>query len=53
LLAIVEILLYQMIALHEERELLDGYGPEYQAYVRAVPRFVPRWRRKAEPQIFP
>lgn len=53
LLAIIEILLYQMVALLEERELLDRYGSEYQAYVRAVPRFVPRLRRKAEPQIFP
>jgi protein-S-isoprenylcysteine O-methyltransferase Ste14 len=52
LLAIVNILLYQMVVLLEERELLDHYGSEYKAYMRAVPRFVPRLWRKTEPQIF-
>jgi protein-S-isoprenylcysteine O-methyltransferase Ste14 len=52
LLAIVNILLYQMVVLLEERELLDRYGPEYAAYTRRVPRFVPRLRRKTEPQAF-
>jgi protein-S-isoprenylcysteine O-methyltransferase Ste14 len=52
LLAIVNILLYQMVVLLEERELLDHYGSEYEAYMRAVPRFVPRLWRKTEPQTF-
>jgi protein-S-isoprenylcysteine O-methyltransferase Ste14 len=46
LLAIVDILLYQMVAPFEERELLEHYGPSYAAYLEAVPRFLPRWRRR-------
>lgn len=51
LLAIINILLYQVVAPLEERELLDHYGAQYAAYARAVPRFVPRVWQKTEPQI--
>jgi protein-S-isoprenylcysteine O-methyltransferase Ste14 len=50
-LAIVTILLYQIVAPLEERELREHYGPQYEAYARAVPRFVPRPWRKAKPHI--
>jgi protein-S-isoprenylcysteine O-methyltransferase Ste14 len=53
LLAIVSILLYQIVARLEERELLEHYGRAYEAYARAVPRFLPRWRRKIQPQVLP
>ncbi|MBZ5566049.1 MAG: hypothetical protein LAP13_26980 [Acidobacteriia bacterium] len=46
LLAILSILLYQVVAPLEERELLDQYGPPYAAYRESVPRFLPRlWRK--------
>lgn len=46
LLAFVTILLYLIVAPLEERELRESYGAEYDAYARAVPRFLPRlWRR--------
>ncbi|MBI1940444.1 MAG: isoprenylcysteine carboxylmethyltransferase family protein [Acidobacteria bacterium] len=46
LLAIVTILLYLIVAPLEERELRDSYGAEYEAYARAVPRFLPHlWHR--------
>lgn len=41
LLAFVTILLYLIVAPLEERELRDSYGAEYDAYARAVPRFLP------------
>ena len=50
LLAIVTVLLYQIVAPLEERELREHYGAEYEAYARLVPRFVPRIRRKVKPQ---
>ena len=45
LLVIVTILLYLIVAPLEERELLEHYGADYEAYAREVPRFVPRLRR--------
>jgi protein-S-isoprenylcysteine O-methyltransferase Ste14 len=51
LLAIVNVLLYQMVVPLDERELLEHYGSQYLAYMQAVPRFVPCWRRKAENKI--
>ncbi len=43
-LAIVTVLLYQIVAPLEERELREHYGPQYEAYARVVSRFVPRRR---------
>jgi protein-S-isoprenylcysteine O-methyltransferase Ste14 len=43
-LAIVTILLYLIVAPLEERELREHYGSDYEAYIRDVPRFLPRWR---------
>jgi protein-S-isoprenylcysteine O-methyltransferase Ste14 len=51
-LAILNILLYQILAPLEERKLLDQYGSEYQAYRRSVPRFLPHLRR-ASPKPTP
>ena len=48
-LAILSILLYLVVAKLEEKELEEYYGAEYSAYRRAVPRFIPGWRRKAKP----
>ena len=45
MLAIVSVLMYLIVALFEERELRQQYGPEYEAYCKAVPRFIPRLRR--------
>ncbi len=46
LLAFASVLLYLIVAPLEERELRESYGAEYEAYARAVPRFLPRlWQR--------
>ena len=50
LLAIITILLYLIVAPLEERELREHYGPEYEAYAREVPRFLPHLRRPFRPQ---
>ena len=34
------------IVLLEERELVERFGEEYEAYRRRVPRFIPRFRRQ-------
>lgn len=44
-LAIVSVLMYLIVALFEERQLRRQYGSEYEAYCKAVPRFIPRLRR--------
>ena len=44
-LAILNVLMYQILARLEERALLDQYGHEYESYQRSVPRFVPRLGR--------
>jgi protein-S-isoprenylcysteine O-methyltransferase Ste14 len=51
LLAILNVLLYQIVAPLEERELLDQYGPQYEDYRRSVPRFVPHLGRTPESRI--
>ena len=51
LLAFLSILLYQVVAPLEERELLDQYGPRYAAYRQSVPRFVPHFGRTPENRI--
>ena len=53
LLAILNVLMYQILAPLEERELLDQYGLHYEAYRRSVPRFVPRLGRRPEAQGLP
>jgi protein-S-isoprenylcysteine O-methyltransferase Ste14 len=53
LLAIVSILLYQIVAPLEERELREHYGAHYESYARDVPRFLPRWGRRIQPRISP
>jgi len=45
LLAFLNILMYQILAPLEERELVDQYGSQYEDYQRSVPRFVPRIKR--------
>ena len=45
LLAFLNVLMYQVLAPFEERELLDQYGPQYEDYRRSVPRFLPHLRR--------
>jgi protein-S-isoprenylcysteine O-methyltransferase Ste14 len=51
LLAFLTILLYQIVAPLEERELLDQYGLQYADYRRSVPRFVPHFGRTPETRI--
>jgi protein-S-isoprenylcysteine O-methyltransferase Ste14 len=51
LLAILNILMYQVLAPLEERELLNQYGLPYEVYRQSVPRFVPRTGRKSETSI--
>ena len=51
LLAILNVLLYQILAPLEERELLEQYGLQYETYRRSVPRFVPRLGRSPEARI--
>jgi protein-S-isoprenylcysteine O-methyltransferase Ste14 len=48
LLAFLNALLLQVVAPLEERKLLDQYGPQYEDYRRAVPRFVPHLGRTPE-----
>jgi protein-S-isoprenylcysteine O-methyltransferase Ste14 len=45
LLAFLNVLMYQVLAPFEERELLDQYGRQYESYRRSVPRFLPHLRR--------
>ncbi|HUJ43383.1 MAG TPA: isoprenylcysteine carboxylmethyltransferase family protein [Opitutaceae bacterium] len=38
---------FWLIAVLEEKELRDRFGPAYEEYSRRVPRFIPRWRGKS------
>lgn len=41
----VLVTMYVVLARHEEKEAIAEFGDEYQAYVRRVPGFLPRWSR--------
>jgi protein-S-isoprenylcysteine O-methyltransferase Ste14 len=53
LLAILTVLLYLIVAPLEERELQEQYGEAYEKYAQQVPRFIPRLRRRNDPQVAP
>ena len=38
----VIVLAYTLLALKEERQMLEQFGDEYQAYRQQVPMFIPR-----------
>ena len=42
---LVIILFYHFISLHEERLLLKKFGPEYEAYQRRVPMWIPHGKK--------
>jgi protein-S-isoprenylcysteine O-methyltransferase Ste14 len=50
-LAFATVLLYVIVAPLEERELRTRYGAAYATYARAVPRFIPRWRRSLKSPV--
>ncbi len=50
LLAILQVLMYLIVAPLEEKELRDRFGGDYEAYARAVPRFLPHLRRPSQPE---
>ena len=51
LLAILNILLYQILTPLEERRPLDQYGPQHEEYQRSILRFVPAFGRKRQTRI--
>jgi len=53
LLAILNILMYQVLAGREERALIEQYGREYESYRRSVPRFLPSVGRRAKAPLPP
>lgn len=40
----VLVIMYVVLARHEERDAIAEFGDEYHAYARDVPAFVPHWR---------
>lgn len=39
---------YNFVVLHEERKLMKLYGQTYLEYLNEVPRWVPKWGKKAQ-----
>jgi len=43
---VIAVLFLHHISRHEERLLLVRFGEEYERYMREVPMWIPRWRKK-------
>ena len=46
----VLLVMYPRLARSEERDCERAFGPQWQAYARATPRFIPSWRAPPSPQ---
>lgn len=45
----VFVYMYSRLALREERDSREAFGPEWDAYARKVPAFIPRWGNAGTP----
>jgi len=43
--------LYHLVAVYEEKKLLDRWGDEYQVYMNEVPRWIPKLKNLNKNQI--